>query len=240
MCADERRPTTQLSLGVPTLHIIAGGQYVLVGELDLLHLSRSGPGVLAAIVGGGAVASRLASPRLVGRGRLAPWWPSHWSPSLSPWSPLVVGDDGRSVQFTARDRLQPLTTRPDIAHVVAAFRSAERSRVRFRCGRTVAGVGMALGSVLTQILFSEEVTALQCADVLQRRAGSQSGSPDRPAEDCDGDRAHTTRAALHRSGLIPAGCERARGSEGCGVGINSTIALHGRRRSATVSLECAT
>jgi hypothetical protein len=67
--------------GAVALLIVIAGQYVLVGGLDLLyvvlaadqlHLSASGPGMLSAAFGVGAILGGAASTFLVARRRLAP------------------------------------------------------------------------------------------------------------------------------------------------------------------------
>lgn len=67
--------------GAIALLFVTGGQYVLVGGLDLLyvvlatdqlHLAASGPGMLSAAFGVGAITGGAASTLLVARRRLAP------------------------------------------------------------------------------------------------------------------------------------------------------------------------
>ena len=150
--------------GVPTLLIVTGGQYVLVGALDLLyvllaadvlHLSRSGPGVLAAVVGGGALLSGFASSSLVARGRLAPLVAASlavisvsllalgWSATLL--AALValpaIGFSRSLLNLTSRMLLQRSAPPTAVASVFAAV-------------EMLSGVGMAVGSVLTQILIA--------------------------------------------------------------------------------------
>lgn len=67
--------------GVVALLIVIAGQYILVGGLDLLyvvlatdqlHLAASGPGILSAAFGVGAIAGGIVSTLLVARRQLAP------------------------------------------------------------------------------------------------------------------------------------------------------------------------
>src|SRR4029077_12474458 len=67
--------------GAIALLVVVGGQYILVGGLDLLyvvlavdrlHLGASGPGLLGAVFGVGAITGGAASTLFVARRRLAP------------------------------------------------------------------------------------------------------------------------------------------------------------------------
>ncbi len=150
--------------GVRTLLIVTGGQYVVIGALDLLyvvlaadvlHLSRSGPGVLAAVVGGGALVSGFVSSSLVGRGRLAPLVMVSlavisFSAIALGWSATMlaalvalpaIGFSRSLLDLTSRMLLQRSAPPTAVASVFAAV-------------ELLAGVGMAFGSVLTQILIA--------------------------------------------------------------------------------------
>ena len=150
--------------GVPTLLIVMGGQFVLIGALDLLyvvlaadvlHLSRSGPGVLAAVVGAGALVSSFASSSLVGRGRLAPLVTVSLAVisisvlalgcSATMLAALValpaIGFSRSLLDLTSRMLLQRTAAPTAVASVFAAV-------------EMLAGVGMAVGSSLTQILIA--------------------------------------------------------------------------------------
>ena len=78
-----RSPIRRLAArpGAASLLVVLGGQYVLIGGLDLLfvvmatdqlHLSASGPGILTAAFGVGAVTGGALSTLFVARERLAP------------------------------------------------------------------------------------------------------------------------------------------------------------------------
>lgn len=143
---------------------IAGGQYVLVGSLDLivvvlandaLDLGESGPGLLSTSIGIGALASALVSTLLVRRDRLAPLLICALgsiaimsvvlgvAPTLVATLLLLpVAGFGRSLlDLTSRMLLQRSTPPHALGAVFAAI-------------ELFAGVGMLLGSLVAQLLIA--------------------------------------------------------------------------------------
>ena len=143
---------------------IAGGQYVLVGSLDLvlvvlaektLHMGASGPGALSTAVGAGALVCAITSTLLVRRPRLAPLLVATLaavavatiSLGAAPTLALalvvlpVVGFSRALLDLTSRMLLQRATPPHSLAAIVGAL-------------ELFAGVGMLLGSVMSQILIA--------------------------------------------------------------------------------------
>ena len=143
---------------------IAGGQYVLVGSLDLivvvlandaLDLGKSGPGLLSTSIGVGALLSALLSTLLVRRDRLAPLLICALgsiaimsivlgaAPTLATALLLLpVAGFGRSLlDLTSRMLLQRSTPPHALGAVFAAI-------------ELFAGVGMLLGSIIAQLLIA--------------------------------------------------------------------------------------
>ncbi len=143
---------------------IAGGQYVLVGSLDLivvvlakdeLGLGESGPGLLATSIGVGAVACALASAFLVRRERLSPLLIGALgtvvvalltlglAPALATALVLLplAGFSRSLLDLTSRMLLQRATPPHQVASVFAAI-------------ELFGGVGMLCGSIIAQILIA--------------------------------------------------------------------------------------
>lgn len=143
---------------------VAGGQYVLVGSLDLivvvlandkLDLGTSGPGVLATSVGLGAVISALVSTVLVRRDRLAPLLIGALGavavaavvlglvPTIAAALLLLplAGFCRAVLDLTSRMLLQRATPPHAVASIFGAI-------------ELFAGVGMLLGSLLAQVLIA--------------------------------------------------------------------------------------
>ena len=157
MAMRERRGTT----GVLA---IAGGQYVLVGSLDLivvvlakdeLDLGESGPGLLATSIGVGAVICALVSTFLVRRSRLSPLLIGALgtvvvalltlgiAPALATALVLLpfAGFSRSLLDLTSRMLLQRATPPHQVASVFAAI-------------ELFAGVGLLCGSILAQLLIA--------------------------------------------------------------------------------------
>jgi MFS family permease len=143
---------------------VAGGQYVLVGSLDLivvvlandeLKLGESGPGLLATSVGVGAFASALVSTFLVRRQRLAPLLIGALgsvvlvclvlgiAPALATALVLLplAGFSRSLLDLTSRMLLQRATPPHAVASIFAAI-------------ELFAGVGMLCGSIIAQVLIA--------------------------------------------------------------------------------------
>ncbi|MEY2444280.1 MAG: hypothetical protein QOE00_860 [Ilumatobacteraceae bacterium] len=142
----------------------AGGQYVLVGSLDLivvvlandkLKLGDSGPGLLATAIGVGAVVSAFVSTLLVRRARLAPVLIAALGGitiatlalGLAPALPTALillplaGFSRALVDLTSRMLLQRATPPHAVASIFGAI-------------ELFAGVGMLLGSAISQLLIA--------------------------------------------------------------------------------------
>ncbi|MCU1501852.1 MAG: transporter [Ilumatobacteraceae bacterium] len=143
---------------------VLGGQYVLIGGLDLLvvvlateqlHLGASGPGLLSATFGVGALAGGGLSTLLVGRRRLAPLIAASLSAIVVALAVLggetvlvaalvllpVMGI-GRSVlDVTGNMLLQRAAPQDALASVFAAL-------------EVLVLAGMAIGSLVVQILIA--------------------------------------------------------------------------------------
>jgi hypothetical protein len=143
---------------------VAGGQYLLIGSLDLivvvlakkaLGLGDSGPGLLGTAVGVGALFSAVASSVLVKRDRLAPLLASALAgiaivsfalavaPTLATALVLfsVVGFSRSLLDLTSRMLLQRATPADSLAAIFGAI-------------ELLAGVGMVVGSLMTQLLIA--------------------------------------------------------------------------------------
>ena len=143
---------------------VAGGQYLLIGSLDLivvvlaneaLDLGDAGPGLLGTAVGVGALFSALASAVLVKRDRLAPLLASALAaiavtsfalavaPTLVAALVLfaVVGFSRSLLDLTSRMLLQRATPIDSLAAIFGAI-------------ELFGGVGMVLGSLMSQVLIA--------------------------------------------------------------------------------------
>ncbi|MEP7203144.1 MAG: cyclic nucleotide-binding domain-containing protein [Ilumatobacteraceae bacterium] len=142
---------------------VAGGQYLLMGSLDLivvvlandLSLGDSGPGVLSTSVGIGALVCAIVSAFLVRRDRLAPLLVGSivgiavacivlgLLPALATALILlpIAGFGGALMHLTSRMLLQRATPPDATAGVFAAI-------------ELLAGVGLIVGSIVAQILIA--------------------------------------------------------------------------------------
>lgn len=143
---------------------VAGGQYLLIGSLDLivvvlaneaLGLGDSGPGLLGTAVGVGALLSAAASAVLVKRDRLAPLLAAAiagiaimsfalaLTPTLATALVLfsVIGFNRSLLDLTSRMLLQRATPADSLGSIFGAI-------------ELFAGVGMVLGSLMTQVLIA--------------------------------------------------------------------------------------
>ena len=142
---------------------IAGGQYLLVGSFDIivvvlndeLGLGGSGPGLLATCLGVGALVCALVSTLLVRRDRLAPLLIASTAsiataclvlglaPMLTTALVLlpIIGFGGALLNLTSRMLLQRATPPEATAGIFAAL-------------ELLIGVGMVLGSLVTQLLIA--------------------------------------------------------------------------------------
>ena len=150
--------------GAAGLLAIAGGQYLLVGSFDLivvvlandeLGLGDSGPGLLATSLGAGALVCALVATFLVRRDRLAPLLIASTgsiaiaciglglAPLLTTALVLlpIVGFGGALLNLTSRMLLQRATPPEATAGIFAAL-------------ELFIGVGMVLGSLITQLLIA--------------------------------------------------------------------------------------
>ncbi len=152
------------SRGVAALLVVLGGQYVLIGGLDLayvvlatdtLHLDASGPGLLSACFGGGAIVGGLLSTLLVGRRLLTP----HLIASLaaiavalvilSGWTALtsalvllpVIGSSRAVFDVTGRMLIQRAAPQDALGAVFATLEALSLA-------------GTVLGSVVVQVLVA--------------------------------------------------------------------------------------
>ncbi len=152
--------------GVIALLVVIGGQYVLVGGLDLLyvvlatdqlHLAASGPGLLSAAFGVGAIAGGAASTLLVARPRLAPVMIGSMLVVVAALAALgahvvlvssllllpVMGIGRTIVDVTGRMLLQRAAPQDALAAVFATLEA-------------LALVATAIGSLLVQFLIAVE------------------------------------------------------------------------------------
>jgi hypothetical protein len=150
--------------GVTGVLAVAGGQFILVGALDLivvvlandtLGLGDAAPGLLMACVGAGAVISAIASTGLVKRKRLAPLLVGALvsivgasfflgvAPTVATALLLlpVMGFGRALVDLTSRMLLQRATPPEALAPIFGAI-------------ELFAGVGMILGSIGAQVLIA--------------------------------------------------------------------------------------
>ena len=149
--------------GSIALLIVIGGQYILVGGLDLLyvvlatdqlHLAASGPGMLSAAFGVGAITGGAATSLLVGRRRLAPVMIGSLLAVVAALVVLgvhvvlvaallvlpVMGIGRTIVDVTGRMLLQRTAPQDALASVFATLEALEL-------------VGTAIGSLLVQFLI---------------------------------------------------------------------------------------
>ena len=145
---------------------VAGGQYVLVGALDLivvvlaidsLGMGDAGPGLLATSVGAGGLINALISTALVRRDRLAPLMIGALGsiaiasvvlgivPSVATAVILlaIAGFSRSSLNLTSRMLLQRSTP----PHVLGTV---------FGAIELFTGIGMVAGSVMTQLLIAAD------------------------------------------------------------------------------------
>jgi MFS family permease len=143
---------------------VAGGQYLLIGALDLivvvlaneaLNLGDSGPGLLSTAIGVGAMFNAVASAMLVRRERLAPLLAAALAsigivsfalavaPTLAAALVLlaVAGFSRSLLDLTSRMLLQRATPPESLAAIFGAI-------------ELFAGVGMVVGSVMAQVLIA--------------------------------------------------------------------------------------
>ena len=151
--------------GVGGVLTVAGGQFFVIGALDIiivvaaeteLGLGPSGPGVLSAAFGLGAVVSALATTLLVERSRLAP---------LLVVAMVVISGSalalGVSLTVVSAFVLLPMIGLArsvlDLLSIVLLQRSADPHAVgsMFAVRELAAGIGVILGSVVTQVLISQ-------------------------------------------------------------------------------------
>ena len=148
--------------GAIALLIVIGGQYVLVGGLDLLyvvlaadqlHLAASGPGMLSAAFGVGAITGGALSTLLVARRRLAPVMIASM---VAVVAALVVL--GVNVVLVAALLLLPVMgigrTVLDVTGRMLLQRAAPQDALAsaFATLEALALVGTAIGSLLVQFL----------------------------------------------------------------------------------------
>ena len=150
--------------GVTGVLAVAGGQFILVGALDLivvvlandtLGLGDAAPGLLMACIGAGAVTSAIASTGLVKRKRLSPLLVAALvsiiaasfllgvAPTVATALLLlpVVGFGRALIDLTSRMLLQRATPPEALAPIFGAI-------------ELFAGVGMILGSIGAQLLIA--------------------------------------------------------------------------------------
>jgi MFS family permease len=150
--------------GVGGVLAVAGGQFILVGALDLilvvlandtLGLDEGGPGLLIAFVGIGAMVSAVGSSMLVKRRRLAPLLAGAvvsiiiasfllgMTPTLLTAVLLlpVVGFGRALADITSRMLLQRATPPQALAPIFGAI-------------ELFAGIGMIIGSIGAQVLIA--------------------------------------------------------------------------------------
>src|SRR3954469_9176798 len=150
--------------GVGGVLAVAGGQFILVGALDLivvvlandtLDLNEGGPGLLIACVGIGAMVSAVGSSMLVKRRRLAPLLAAAvvsiigssfvlgMTPTLATAVLLlpVVGFGRALADLTSRMLLQRATPPQALAPIFGAI-------------ELFAGIGMIVGSIGAQVLIA--------------------------------------------------------------------------------------
>lgn len=150
--------------GARSLVAVLGAQFVLIGALDLLYvvlafellgLGAAGPGSLSAAFGIGAVLGVAASTLLIGRRRLASLLLT--GIALSAAGLLVLAID---VSLAATLVVLPLIgmsrSMVDLAGRMLLQRAAPQDALAsvFAILEVVAGVGLAAGSVLVQVLLA--------------------------------------------------------------------------------------
>jgi hypothetical protein len=156
--------------GAIALLVVLGGQYVLIGGLDLLyvvlaadqlHLSASGPGVLSAAFGLGAITGGAVSTLAVARRRLAPVMIGSLLVVVAAL--IVLGADAVLV---AALLLLPLMgigrTVLDVTGRILLQRAAPQDALAsvFATLEALSLVGTAIGSLLVQLLvFASGVRA---------------------------------------------------------------------------------
>ncbi len=150
--------------GATAVLAVAGGQYVLVGALDLivvvlaidrLDMSNAGPGLLATTVGAGGLITTLSSPKLLRHDRLAPLMIAALgsliiaalllgiAPTvLAALLLLAIAGFSRSLlNLTSRLLLQRATPPHLLGTVFGAI-------------ELLSGIGMVAGSIVTQLLIA--------------------------------------------------------------------------------------
>jgi MFS family permease len=143
---------------------VAGGQYLLIGALDLiivvlaneaLNLGDSGPGLLSTAIGVGALFNAIASAMLVKRDRLAPLLAAALAsigivsfalaiaPTLATALVLlaIAGFSRSLLDLTSRMLLQRATPPDSLAAIFGAI-------------ELLAGIGMVIGSIMAQVLIA--------------------------------------------------------------------------------------
>jgi hypothetical protein len=156
--------------GAIALLVVLGGQYVLIGGLDLLyvvlaadqlHLSASGPGVLSAAFGLGAITGSAVSTLVVARRRLAPVMIGSLLVVVAAL--IVLGADAALV---AALLLLPLMgigrTVLDVTGRILLQRAAPQDALAsvFATLEALSLAGTAIGSLLVQLLvFASGVRA---------------------------------------------------------------------------------
>ncbi len=142
---------------------VAGGQYVLVGALDIimvvtagahLDLGESGAGLLSTLVGSGALIAAIGSPMLLNRRRLAP--------CLLIALLAIIGATiafGLTLNLAAALILLPILglsrSALDVLSRMLLQRSAPPNQLAavFAVLELCSGAGMVIGSVFAQILI---------------------------------------------------------------------------------------
>jgi MFS family permease len=154
----------RLRHGVVGVLTVAGGQFFIVGALDIvivvaaqteLGLGPSGPGVLSAAFGLGAFVSGLATTLLVERRRLAPLLVV--AMAFVAAAAIVLGTALSIVMaFVLLPMMGLARSVLDLLSVVLLQRSADPHSVgsMFAVREMAAGVGLIGGSVTTQVLIS--------------------------------------------------------------------------------------
>jgi MFS family permease len=149
---------------------VLGGQYVLIGGLDLLyvvlaadqlHLSASGPGVLSAAFGLGAITGGALSTLVVARRRLAPVMISSLLVVVAAL--IVLGLDAMLVAALLLLPLMGIArTILDVTGRILLQRAAPQDALAsvFATLEAMSLVGTAIGSLLVQLLvFASGVRA---------------------------------------------------------------------------------
>ncbi|MEY2415889.1 MAG: hypothetical protein QOH53_1223 [Ilumatobacteraceae bacterium] len=156
--------------GAIALLVVLGGQYVLIGGLDLLyvvlaadqlHLSASGPGVLSAAFGLGAITGGALSTLVVARRRLAPVMISSLLVVVAAL--IVLGLDAMLVAALLLLPLMGIArTILDVTGRILLQRAAPQDALAsvFATLEAMSLVGTAIGSLLVQLLvFASGVRA---------------------------------------------------------------------------------